>query len=50
MRKTVDFEAHKTVRKPTKVSFTRRDGERVAFRAKKATKVPVHVRFKTHVK
>jgi len=41
----VEFEAHKTVKKPTKVNFKTKGGERVSFTAEKPTKVPVHVRF-----
>lgn len=41
----VEFEARKTVKKPTKVNFKTKGGERVSFTAEKPTKVPVHVRF-----
>jgi hypothetical protein len=44
-RKRIDFEAHKTVKKPTRVSFETKSGEDVSFKAKKPTKVPVHVSF-----
>jgi len=44
-RKRVEFEAHKTVKRPTPVSFETKDGEEVSFRAEKPTKVPVHVSF-----
>ncbi len=44
-RKRVEFEAHKTVKKPTEVEFTTKDGKRVDFRAKKPTKEEVHVEF-----
>lgn len=41
----VEFDAHRTVKKPTKVNFKTKGGERVSFTAEKPTKVPVHVRF-----
>ena len=44
-RKRIDFEAHKTVKKPTRVAFETKDGHEVSFKAKKPTKVPVHVSF-----
>jgi hypothetical protein len=50
MKKTVQFDAHKTVKKPTEVEFTTRDGRDVDFVAAKRTKVPVHVKFKVDVK
>jgi hypothetical protein len=43
---TVEFDAHKTVKKPTKVKFTTKKGEKVGFVAKKNVKEPVHVKFK----
>lgn len=49
-RKTVEFEAHKTVKKPTEVKFSTKKGERVKFEAEKPTKVPVHVKFKAREK
>lgn len=45
MKKKVTFDAHKTVKKPTEVTFTTKDGKAVDFVAKKPTKVPVHVEF-----
>jgi len=45
--KTVEFEAHKTIKKPTEVEFTTKKGAKVDFVAEKPTKVPVHVKFKT---
>ena len=45
-KKTVEFDAHKTVKKPTKVSFKTKEGEKVRFVADKPAKVPVHVKFK----
>jgi len=50
MKKTVQFDAHKTTKKPTEVEFTTRDGKNVDFVASKKTKVPVHVKFKANVK
>ncbi len=50
MRKKVEFDAHKIVKKRTEVEFTRRDGKDVDFTAMKKTKVPVHVKFKASVK
>jgi hypothetical protein len=50
MRKKVEFEAHKTIKKRTEVEFTTKDGKGVDFMAKKKAKVPVHVRFKANVK
>jgi hypothetical protein len=49
-RKNVDFDAHKTVKKPTQVKFTKKDGEPVKFVADKPTEVPVHVHFKANPK
>ena len=51
MKKTkVEFDAHKTLNKPTRVSFTTTSGEKVKFKAEKPTKVPVHVSFKASPK
>jgi len=50
MKKTVQFDAHKTVKKPAEVEFTTKDGREVDFVASKKTKVPVHVKFKVNVK
>lgn len=44
-RKRVEFEAHKTVKKPTEVEFTTRDGTKVDFVARKPAKEEVHVDF-----
>jgi hypothetical protein len=44
-KEKVEFDAHKTVKKPTKVAFQTKSGDRVKFTAEKPTKVPVHVRF-----
>jgi hypothetical protein len=44
-KKHIEFDAHKTVKKPTRVSFETKDGEEVRFKANKPTKVPVHVSF-----
>lgn len=46
MKKRVEFDAHKVVKKPTKVAFKTKGGENVRFTAEKPTKVPVHVSFK----
>ena len=46
MSKKVEFDAHKTVKKPTEVQFTTKGGQKVDFVASKKTKVPVHVKFK----
>lgn len=45
-KKTVEFNAHKTVKKPTEVEFKTKSGKKVDFFAGKPTKVPVHVKFK----
>jgi len=50
MKKRVEFDAHKVVKKPTEVEFTKRDGTDVDFTARKKVKVPVHVKFKAKVK
>ncbi len=50
MKKRVEFDAHKVVKKPTEVEFTTKDGKSVDFVANKKTKVPVHVKFKARVK
>lgn len=42
---TVEFDAHKTVKRPATVSFTTKQGERVRFTAEKPTQVPIHVKF-----
>ena len=44
-RKRVEFEAVKTVKKPTEVEFTTKDGKQIDFIAKKPTKEEVHVDF-----
>jgi hypothetical protein len=44
-RKRVEFDAHKSVKKPTKVEFETRDGTEVAFKARKPVKKKVHVDF-----
>ena len=46
MKKKVEFDAHKVVKKPTEVEFTTKGGKQVDFVANKPSKVPVHVRFK----
>jgi hypothetical protein len=45
-KKNVEFEAHKSVKKPTAVSFSTKEGKRVRFEAEKKVKVPVRVKFK----
>lgn len=45
MKKTVEFDAHKTVKQPAEVEFTTSKGEKIDFVAKKPTRVPVHVKF-----
>jgi hypothetical protein len=45
-KKTVEFEAHKTIKQEKEISFTKKDGTPVDFEAKVPTKVPVHVKFK----
>ena len=45
MTKRVEFDAHKTVKKPTEVEFRTNSGKKVDFVANKPTKVPVHVKF-----
>ncbi len=49
-KKTVQFDAHKVVNRPTKVAFQTKDGTRVGFVAEKPTEVPVHVKFKAEEK
>jgi hypothetical protein len=44
---TREFDAHQWTKKPTKVSFRIKDGEKVRFTANKEQRVPVHVKFKT---
>jgi hypothetical protein len=44
-RKRIEFDAHKTEKRPSKVSFRTKDGEKVSFVAEKPKKVPVHVSF-----
>jgi hypothetical protein len=43
-----EFDAHEWKKKPQRVSFRTRDGEKVRFVARKEQRVPVHVRFKTN--
>lgn len=46
MRRTrIEFEARKTVKKPTRVAFETKGGQEVRFKANKPTKVPVRVSF-----
>lgn len=46
MEKTAQFDAHKKVKRPTEVTFTKKDGTEVDFVAEKKVEVPVHVKFK----
>ena len=48
MKKTVKFEAHKMVKKPTEITFVTKGGKVVDFEAKKNVEVPVHVKFKAN--
>ena len=50
MKKRVEFDAHEVIKKPTKVAFETRGGEKIRFTADKPTKVPVHVSFKAKQK
>jgi len=43
---TVQFDAHKKVKKPIEVEFTTKKGKPVDFVAEKAVKVPVRVKFR----
>ena len=43
---TVEFDAHRTIKKPAKVKFTTKEGQKVNFVAKKKVKEPIHVKFK----
>lgn len=45
-KRTVEFDAHKKVKRPTEVEFKTRDGEKVDFVARKSQNLPVHVKFK----
>ncbi len=49
-KKNVEFDAHKTVKRPTEVEFTTKRGQHVDFTANKPTRVPVHVKFKANTK
>lgn len=44
-RKTVEFDAIKTVKEPTEVRFKTKSGTRVDFEASKPVKKKVHVEF-----
>ena len=50
MKEKVEFNAHKTVKKPVEVEFRKKDGTEVDFTARKNVKVPVHVKFKAKIK
>ena len=43
---TVQFDAHRAVKREVPVKFKTKDGERVSFEAKKKVKEPVRVKFK----
>jgi hypothetical protein len=45
VKKKVEFDAHKVMKRKMEVEFTTRDGADVDFTAKKAVRVPVHVKF-----
>ena len=49
MKKKVEFDAHKTVKQPTEVTFKTSNGKTADFVANKKTKVRVHVKFKARV-
>jgi hypothetical protein len=49
-KKRVEFDAQKSMKKPTRVSFTTGKGKRVKFEAEKKVKVPVHVKFTANKK
>ncbi len=49
-KKHVVFQGHKTVKRPTEVAFTTKDGKRVDFEADKKVKVPVRVEFDANKK
>lgn len=49
MKRKVEFDAHKVVKRSTEVEFTTRDGKSVDFVANKKTRVPVHVKFRARV-
>jgi hypothetical protein len=46
----VSFKAHKKVKRPVEVEFTKKDGEKVDFIAKKPVEVAVRVKFKANKK
>jgi hypothetical protein len=45
VKEKVEFDGHKTVKRPTEVGFTTKGGKSVDFVANKPTKIPVHVKF-----
>jgi len=45
-RKTVEFNAHKKIKKPVRVKFETRAGTPVNFKARKPVETKVHVKFK----
>lgn len=48
-KETVEFGAHRTVKKPIDVAFTTRDGRTVDFVAQKPAREEVCVRFRVEV-
>lgn len=42
----VEFDAHKMLKRPTRVAFETKGGEKVRFTAEKPTKVPIRVSFR----
>ncbi len=49
-KRTVQFDAHRTEKRPAEVQFNTKDGKHVDFVANVPTKVPVHVKFKAEDK
>jgi hypothetical protein len=50
VKRNVEFDAHKQVKRPTEVTFTTNSGKPVDFEALKKVRVPVHVKFKANPK
>ena len=46
----VVFQGHKTVKRPTEVTFKTKDGKKVDFEADKKVKIPVRVEFDANKK
>ena len=50
-KKTVEFDAHETVKKPTEPTFTTKTGKEVDLtRRKKPVRIFVHVKFTANTK